>query len=178
MSALLMPKATAMWLVDNTSLTFEQIGKFCNLHPLEIQALADGDIVIRSADPTSGGQLSMDDIHACEKDPTKMLCATEKPRTVVRARKKETRYIPIAKRHDKPNAIAWLVKHHPEMTDAQISRLLGTTRPTIMNIRNRTHKDMEKIQAQSPVKLGLCNDDDLQNELEQANRVKSTAKES
>lgn len=166
-SNLLMPKATAMWLIDHTSLTFDQISRFCNLHLLEIQALADGETSIQPIDPISNYQLTWEDIHACEKDPQKdltlLIYEAQKKKVV----KKTSRYISIAKRHDKPSAIAWILKHHPEINDAQISRLLGTTRATIMNIRNKTHKDMAKITAKSPVHLNLCSQEDLEKTLQE-----------
>jgi hypothetical protein len=165
---LLMPKATATWLVENTALTFVQIADFCQLHHLEVQSIADGDTNIQGVDPIAAGQLSWDEIHRCEADGAERLVGIEKVEEVVPERKKRNRYIPIAKRSDKPSAILWLVKNHPELSDAQIVRLLGTTRATITSIRNRTHKESMTLRAQNPVNSGVCSEEALQAEIAEA----------
>lgn len=159
----LMPKATAVWLVENTSLTFQQIAEFCGLHELEIQAIADEEIVsgMSGMDPIQNGQLSKEEIERCQKDPDARLNmkTVDLPMPIQRA--KGARYTPIAKRQDKPDGIAWLLKHHPELTDAQIGKLLGTTKATISAVRDRSHWNSSNIRARDPVDLGLCSYMDL-----------------
>lgn len=167
---LLMPKATATWLVENTALTFAQIAAFCRLHPLEVQAIADGDTTIQGVDPVSAGLLTQDEIQRCEADQSAVLAGIEKVEEVLPERKKRSRYIPIAKRHDKPAGIIWLLKNHPELSDAQIVRLLGTTRATITALRNRTHKDSATLKAMNPVHSGVCTEEALQSELKEATK--------
>ncbi len=165
----LMPMATAVWLVDNTALTFRQIAKFCGLHELEVQGVADGTVGqnIVGLDPTLNGQLTWDEIHRCEADPKAelQLSAGAKP---TRTRTKGPRYTPLSKRQDKPDAIAWLLRHHPELSDAQISRLVGTTKPTIQAIRDKTHRNMQNIQPRDPVQLGLCRQLELDEAVQKA----------
>ena len=159
----LMPKATAVWLVENTGLRFEQIAVFCGLHPLEVQGIADEEVAIGivGLDPISRGQLSREEIEACESDPRRKLQLAE-PRVVLpRARSKGPRYTPVSKRQDRPNAISWLLRYHPELSDAQISRMVGTTKPTINAIRERSHWNIQNIRPQDPVSLGLCSQQDL-----------------
>ena len=153
----LMPVVTAVWLVDNTGLTFKQIADFCQLHELEVQGIADGTVAINmmGQDPTSHGQLTQDEIDRCVADPSSRLVLDAKS-VQASVRSKGPRYTPVSKRGDKPDAIAWLVRHHPELSDAQIGRLVGTTKPTIMAIRSRTHWNIKNIQANDPVALGLC----------------------
>ncbi len=154
----MMPKATAVWLVENTALTFRQIAEFCELHELEVQAIADEDIVVGMAgiDPIQAGQLTQEEIDRCQADPEAglVLKETDIPMPVQRSR--GARYTPIAKRQDKPDGIAWLLKHHPELTDAQISKLLGTTKNTINAVRDRSHWNSSNIRARDPMDLGLC----------------------
>ncbi len=154
----LMPKATAVWLIENTTLTFEQVADFCGLHPLEVQAIADGEVAVGivGRNPVQAGELTAEEIARCEQNPAARLQTA--PSTIPRAtvRTKGPRYTPVAKRHDKPNAIAWLLRNHPELSDAQISRLLGTTKNTITAIRDRTHWNTANIKPQHPVDLGLC----------------------
>ncbi len=154
----MMPKATAVWLVENTALTFRQIADFCQLHELEVQAIADEDIVVGMAgiDPIQAGQLTQEEIDRCQADPAARLelKETDIPMPVQRA--KGARYTPIAKRQDKPDGIAWLLKQHPELSDAQISRLLGTTKNTINAVRDRTHWNSSNIRGRDPMDLGLC----------------------
>jgi hypothetical protein len=170
MTQLLMPKATAVWLIDNTGLTFEQIGAFCDLHPLEIQAIADGEIGagMQGYDPIANSQLSTDEVARCEAEPEARLELSKSNLPQPTARTKGPRYVPVARRGDKPDAIAWLVKHHPELSDAQISRLIGTTKDTITKIRERTHWNISNIQAKHPAMLGLCKQQDLNAAIEKA----------
>lgn len=155
---LLMPKATAVWLVDNTSLSFEQIAQFCSLHPLEVKAIADGDSAqgIKGLDPVSTGQLTRDEIEKAQKNPAHKL-EMAKPKVVVPDRaKKAPRYTPVSRRQDRPNAILWLTRNHPELRDAQIIKLVGTTKPTIQSIRDRSHWNSANLTPSDPVILGLC----------------------
>ncbi|MBP6985574.1 MAG: DUF1013 domain-containing protein [Alphaproteobacteria bacterium] len=163
MSAPLMPKATAIWLLDNTTLTFDQIAAFCHLHVLEIQAIADGEIAAGMApfDPVEHGSLTFDEIKRCEKDASATLVAIILREEGAKKKKGSGRYVPVAKRADKPDALAWMLKHHPEVSDAEICRLLGTTSPTINAIRNKTHWNSANLKAKNPVLLGLCSQDDL-----------------
>jgi len=173
----LMPKATAVWLVENTSLTFDQIGEFCGLHPLEVQAIADGEVAVQmqGLDPLAAGQLTLEEIERCQKDPAARLkiSAEAVPVTVVKHR--GPRYTPIAKRQDKPDAIAWLLKSHPELSDGQISKLVGTTKPTIAAVRDRSHWNSPNIKPRHPVALGLCTMQELDAAVSRANRGKKTA---
>ncbi|MBP0613980.1 DUF1013 domain-containing protein [Jiella mangrovi] len=169
---LLMPKATAVWLVDNTSLSFEQIADFCTLHPLEVKAIADGESAqgIKGLDPVITGQLSRDEIERGEKDEKHKLKLAPPKVRVPESKRKAPRYTPVSKRQDRPNAILWLVRNHPEMKDAQISRLVGTTKNTIEQIRERTHWNSANLQPMDPVTLGLCSQIDLDLEVEKATR--------
>ena len=163
MAQLLMPKATAVWLVQNTTLTFDQIAEFCGLHALEVQGIADGEVAIGivGLDPTVNGQLTKDEIARCEADPAGRL-KMEKPSIPLPApRTKGPRYTPVAKRQDKPDAVAWLVRHHPELSDAQISKLIGTTKQTIAAVRDRSHWNFANLRPRDPVLLGLCTQSDL-----------------
>ncbi len=170
----LMPKATAVWLVENTALSFEQIAEFCKLHPLEVRSIADGDAAqgIKGLDPIQTGQLTRDEIEAGEADPKRKLkLAVPKVRlpepAVVR---KGGRYTPVSRRQDRPNAILWLVRNHPELKDSQIMRLVGTTKSTIQAIRDRTHWNSASLQPMDPVTLGLCSQ--IQLDLEVARAAK------
>ncbi len=160
----LMPKATAVWLIDNTMLTFDQIAEFCGLHQLEIQALADGEVApgMQGLDPIARGELSQDEIDRCQEDPSARLKMSKPDTPMPKARGKGARYTPVSKRGDRPNAIAWLLKNYPELADAQISKLVGTTKPTINAIRDRTHWNTPNIKPQNPVGLGICSGDDLE----------------
>ena len=170
---LLMPKATAVWLVENTTLTFEQIGAFCNLHPLEVQGIADGEVAIGivGLDPTINGQLTKEEIERCEKDGTQRLKMAKVSIPLPLTRSKGPRYTPVSKRQDKPDAVAWLVRHHPELTDAQISRLIGTTKQTIAAVRDRTHWNSPNLRPRDPVLLGLCTQTDLNNAILKARKA-------
>jgi hypothetical protein len=169
---LLMPKATAVWLVDNTSLTFEQIADFCKLHHLEVKAIADGEaaMTIKGLDPVSTGQLTREEIARAEADPNVRLNTADPKVRVPATKHKGPRYTPVSRRQDRPNAILWLLRSHPELKDAQIMRLVGTTKPTIDSIRNRTHWNANNLQPLDPVSLGLCSQIDLDFEVERAAR--------
>jgi hypothetical protein len=167
----LMPKATAVWLVDNTSLTFEQIAEFCGLHVLEVKGIADGDVAhgIKGMDPISSGQLTRDEIAKAETDSSYRLKLAEPKVEVPEVKtKRGPRYTPVSRRQDRPNAILWLLKNHPELKDSQIMRLVGTTKPTIIAIRERTHWNSGNLVAQDPVALGLCSQTDLDAEVKKA----------
>ena len=158
----LMPQATAVWLVDNTTLTFEQIAEFCNLHLLEVNAIADGEVAmgIVGLDPVANGQLSRDELDRCIAEQSARLVMSEQRKLPV-TKTRRTRYTPLSKRQDKPDAIAWLVRNVPDVTDPQISKLLGTTKNTIRAVRERTHWNAQNIRPRDPVMLGLCTQIDL-----------------
>lgn len=160
----LMPKATAVWLVENTALSFIQIADFCGLHELEIQAIADGDVGMgmQGLDPIGNGQLSQAEIDRCAADPTARLKIQRSTNPIPKARGKGARYTPVSKRQDRPDGIAWLLKNHPELQDVQIAKLLGTTKPTIKAIRDKTHWNSANITAKNPVTLGLCTEADVE----------------
>ncbi|MEO1330939.1 MAG: cell cycle transcriptional regulator TrcR [Pseudomonadota bacterium] len=162
MNTPLMPKATAVWLVDNTTLTFDQIAEFVGMHPLEIAGIADGEVAvgIKGFDPVANNQLSREEIEKAENDPKRSLKLLKPPKTPEQ-KKKAPRYTPLSKRQDRPAAIAWLVRNHPELADSQISKLLGTTKQTIEAIRNKTHWNSSNIVPVDPVALGLCRQLDL-----------------
>lgn len=175
----LMPKATAVWLVDNTTLTFRQIAEFTGLHELEISGIADGEVAIgmKGFDPITNSQLTADEIKRCESDPIQRL---QLMRRVMApdAKRKTPRYTPVSKRQDRPSAIAWLVRYHPEIEDSQISKLLGTTKPTIQSIRDRSHWNISNIQPVDPVALGLCTQIDLDATVQKAAEKKARLQES
>ena len=173
MTTPLMPKATAVWLVENTGLTFEQIAEFCGMHPLEIQGIADGEVAIGivGIDPVAASQLTREEIARCEGDRKARLQLLKKDLPQIVQQVKGARYTPIAKRQDKPSAIAWLLRHHQELTDAQVGHLLGTTKSTIQKVRDRSHWDMQNIKPTSPVMLGLCSQVALDDAIEKAARV-------
>lgn len=160
----LMPKATAVWLIDNTTLTFRQIAQFCGLHELEIKGIADGDVAtgIKGMDPIAAGQLKRDELDKAQADPNyHMRLAIKREDVPTPERRKGPRYTPVSRRQDRPDAIAWLVRNHPELSDAQISRLVGTTKPTIVSIRDRSHWNTPNIKPVDPVTLGLCSQIEL-----------------
>ena len=171
---LLMPKATAVWLVDNTALSFDQIAQFCKLHPLEVKAIADGEAAqgIKGLDPIATGQLSRDEIQRGEGDINHRLKRSEPKVRVPESKRRGPRYTPVSKRQDRPNAILWLVRNHPELKDAQLSRLVGTTKSTIEQIRDRTHWNATNLTPMDPVTLGLCSQIDLDLEVERASKGK------
>jgi len=168
----LMPKATAVWLVDKTTLTFDQVAEFCGLHKLEVQAIADGEVAVGivGLDPTMNAQLTQQEIERCENDPRARLKMVKSDLPQPIARTKGARYTPVAKRGEKPDAIAYLVKNHPELMDAQIARLLGTTKETIAKVRERSHWNSANIKPHNPVLLGLVKQADLEAALKRAQR--------
>ena len=174
MATPLMPKATAVWLVENTALTFEQIAEFCGLHALEVQAIADGEVAIQmqGLDPVANGQTSAEEIGLCQADSDRKLSLSPQaiPQQIVKH--KGPRYTPIAKRQDKPDAIAFLLRNHPELSEAQITRLIGTTKPTIAAVRDRTHWNSPNIKPRHPVGLGLCTLDELDQAIARALRAR------
>ena len=155
---ILMPKATAVWLVDNTSMTFEQIADFAGLHPLEVKGIADGEVArdIRGADPIANGQLTREELDKAQTDPSyRMKAQKSRHAELLKPVKKAPRYTPVSRRQDRPDAIAWFVRNHPEVTDAQIAKTLGTTKATIDQVRDRTHWNSANIKPVDPVTLGL-----------------------
>ena len=169
---LLMPKATAVWLVDNTALSFEQIAAFCGLHPLEVQGVADGDVAtgIMGVNPIQNGQLTREEIEKAEADPNYRMKISEPKVRVAAPKRKGPRYTPISRRNERPNAIKWLLRNHPEMKDAQIMRLVGTTKSTIDAVRDGTHWNNANITPMDPVTLGLCSQIDLDLEVSRASK--------
>jgi hypothetical protein len=167
-----MPKATAVWLVDNTTLSFEQIADFCGLHVLEVQAIADGEVApgMQGIDPVANGQLLQSEIDRCQADPDGRMQMAKQDLPQPKARPKGPRYTPIAKRADKPDAIAYLLKTYPQLSDAQISRLIGTTKATINAVRDRSHWNAPNIKPRSPLELGLCTRQDLEEAVARAGR--------
>jgi hypothetical protein len=166
----LMPKATAVWLIEKTALTFKQIAEFCGMHPLEVQAIADGEVAqgIVGYDPVANGQLTAEEIRLGEQDPERALrlAPTSNPPP---KRQKGARYTPVSKRNDRPDAIVFLLRNFPQLSDAQISKLLGTTKETIQKVRDRTHWNSANIKPRDPVILGLCTQTDLNAMVAQAN---------
>ncbi len=181
----LMPKATAVWLIDNTTLTFDQIANFCGLHPLEVKGIADGEVApgIVGMDPVANGQLNKAEIARCEADSEQQLSIIASPVPLPKNRTKGARYTPVSKRQDRPDAIAWLLKFHPEIADAQIQKLLGTTKATINSVRDRSHWNATNIKPRDPVSLGICTQMELDRlvllaQKKKINREKRSADES
>ncbi len=173
----LMPKATAVWLVENSSLTFEQIADFCDLHALEVQGIADDEVAIgiQGLDPIVRNQVTREEIDRCEKDPSARLKLAEQDLPKPLKRTKGPRYTPVAKRQDKPDGVAWLLRHHPELKVSQVARLIGTTKNTIEAVRERTHWNSSNIRPRDPVLLGLCHQGDLNQAVEKARRAAERA---
>ncbi|MEP7239974.1 MAG: cell cycle transcriptional regulator TrcR [Devosia sp.] len=169
-TSLLMPKATAVWLVDNTALSFEQIAAFCSLHPLEVQGVADGDVAggIMGVNPLQNGQLTREEIEKAEADPEYRMQLLDPKVHVPATKRRGPRYTPISRRTERPNAIRWLLRNHPELKDAQIMRLVGTTKSTIDSVRDNSHWNSTNIQPMDPVTLGLCSQIDLDLEVKRA----------
>ncbi len=159
----LMPKATAVWLIEKTSLSFDQIADFVGMHPLEVQAIADGEVAqgIIGYDPVLNGQISREEIARCEADGNARLEMLPSTLPVPKSRGRGARYTPVSKRNDRPDGIAWLLRNHPKLTEAQIAKLLGTTKETIAKVRDRSHWNSANIKARDPVILGLCTQSDL-----------------
>jgi len=166
----LMPKATAVWLIDKTALTFTQIADFCGMHPLEVQAIADGEVAqgIVGYDPVANGQVTAADIRRCEADPEARLKLAANALPAVK-RTRGARYTPVAKRNDRPDAIAYLLRNYPHLTDAQVIKLLGTTKDTIQKVRDKHHWNSANIKPVDPVMLGLCSQGDLNGMVASAN---------
>lgn len=171
----LMPKATAVWLIDNTKLTFDQIARFCGLHVLEVKGIADGEVAIGivGLDPVGNGQLGPNEIERCEKDPSADLKLLAPTVPLQRQKTKGAKYTPVSKRQDRPDAIAWLLKYHPEVQTAQIQKLLGTTKATIDRVKNHTHPNHANIKPRDPVYLGICSQMELDRVLLLAAKRKS-----
>jgi uncharacterized protein len=177
MAAPLMPKATAIWLVENTALTFEQIATFCELHILEVQAIADGESGTNmiGLNPFTTGQLSEQEVKRCEQDTQARLVLNPIVTADSVLGKKTRKYTPVSKRQDRPDAIAWLLKFHPELSDPAIARLLGTTKNMINSVRSKTHWNSQNIKPRSPVHLGLCRQVELDAAIEKAQKEAAEA---
>jgi len=180
----LMPKATAVWLVENTVLTFEQIGELCGLHPLEVKGIADEEVAIgiQAVDPIANSQLTQAEIDRCSADPATSLQIAESDIPKPRLRTSGPKYTPVTKRQERPAAIMWLLRYHPELSDAQVGRIVGTTKPTIASVRDRTHWNISNIKPNDPVSLGMCTQAELDENvtkarLRQANKAKKIARE-
>jgi uncharacterized protein len=173
----LMPKATAVWLIENTALSFEQIAEFCNMHALEVQAIADGEVAVGivGMDPVANGQLSREEIARVEKDPKARLKMASQDLPLPKAKAKGPRYTPVSKRQERPDAVQWLLKQYPELTDAQICRLVGTTKATINAVRDRTHWKFASIKPHDPVDLGMCSLEELHAAVTRARRARARA---
>lgn len=171
----LMPKATAVWLIDNTKLTFDQIARFCGLHVLEVKGIADGEVAVGivGLDPVGNGQLAPGEVERCEKDPSADLKLLAPTVPLQRQKTKGAKYTPVSKRQDRPDAIAWLLKYHPEVQTAQIQKLLGTTKATIDRVKNHTHPNHANIKPRDPVYLGICSQMELDRVLLLAAKRKS-----
>ncbi|MDQ2094477.1 DUF1013 domain-containing protein [Rhodalgimonas zhirmunskyi] len=171
----IMARATAVWLVDNTTMSFKQIADFCGMHELEVQGIADGDVAqgVKGFDPIANNQLTQEEIDAAEKNPTHKLKLKFNAAAVGEEKRRGPRYTPLSKRQDRPASILWLVKFHPELSDAQVSKLVGTTKPTIQAIRERTHWNIANIQPIDPVALGLCKQSELDAAVQKANAKKA-----
>jgi len=174
MPAPLMPKATAVWLVENTSLTFDQIADFCGLHPLEVQAIADGEVAVQmqGLDPVANGQTTTEENERCQADPEARLKLSDQAVPQQFVKHKGPRYTPISKRQDKPDAIMYLLRSHPELSEGQISKLIGTTKPTIAAVRDRTHWNSPNIKPRHPVSVGLCTMEELDRAVTRARRLR------
>lgn len=161
----LMPKATTVWLIENTTLSFTQIAEFCGLHVLEVQGIADEEVAvgIKGKNPIASGELTSENISECENDVSKKLeLQFTKIISSSRKKRKSPRYTPLSRRQDRPNAISWLLKFHPELSDSQISKLIGTTKSTITQIRERSHWNIQNVTQKDPIMLGLCSQNDLE----------------
>jgi uncharacterized protein len=167
-----MPKATAVWLVENTTLTFKQIAEFCNLHELEIKGIADGDVAkgIKAYNPILAGQILREEIESCSKDPNKKLSIIKKADVVEIKKRKKPKYTPLSKRQDRPDAILWLCKNASELTDGQIAKLVGSTKGTVSLIRKRSYWNFSSLKPRDPVILALCTQETFQKSLDKAKR--------
>jgi len=167
-----MPKATAVWLVENTTLTFKQIAEFCNLHELEIKGIADGDVAkgIKAYNPILAGQLTREEINVSSKDPNRKLNLIERAGEVQVKERKRPKYTPLSKRQDRPDAALWLLKNYSEFTDGQVSKLVGSTKGTVSLIRKRSYWNFSNLRAKDPVILGLCSQEVFEKSLEKAKK--------
>ena len=168
----LMPKATAVWLVENTSISFKQIANFCNLHEVEVQGIADGDVAkgIKAYNPILAGQLTREEIQLSSDDVNRPLELNKKVIEISKKKKKKIKYIPLSKRQDRPDTVLWLIKNCNELTDSQISKLIGTTKNTVLSIRKKNYWNYNSLSAKDPVAINLCTQLDLQNAIEKAKR--------
>ena len=174
-----MPKATAVWLVENTKISFKQIADFCSLHELEVKGIADGDVAkgIKAYNPILAGQLTRDEIEACSKDSNRLLAINIKTLDIKKERKKP-RYVPLSKRQDRPEAVLWLLKNHPQLSDGQIGKLVGSTKNTVTLIRNKNYWNFSNLSAKDPVVSNLCSQIDIKNASAKADRrIKRKKKE-
>ena len=177
----LMPKATAVWLVENTKISFKQIADFCNLHELEVKGIADGDVEkgIKAYNPILAGQLTREEIVASSKDSNRPLALSKKNLDIsisISTRKKKPRYVPLSKRQDRPNAALWLIKNYPKLSDKQIAKLVGSTKNTISLIKNNNYWNSSNLTPKDPVVSSLCSQIDIENAVEKANRKDSAEK--
>ena len=168
----LMPKATAVWLVENTSLSFKQIADFCNLHEVEVQGIADGEVAkgIKAYNPIIAGQLSREEIEHSSKDVQRSLQLLKKELNIPTKERKKPKYTPLSKRQDRPDAILWLIKNYPELLNAQIARLIGTTKNTVISIKKRSYWNFNNLSPKDPIAINLCSQLDLENALKKAKR--------
>ena len=166
-----MPKATAVWLVENTKISFKQIADFCSLHELEVKGIADGDVAkgIKAYNPILAGQLTREEIEACSKDINKKIVLNKK-NLDIKSQQKKTRYVPLSKRQDRPDAIVWLIKNYPQLSDGQIAKLIGSTKNTASLIRNKNYWNSSNLSAKDPVVSNLCSQIDIQKAAEKADR--------
>ena len=174
----LMPKATAVWLVENTKISFKQIADFCNLHELEVKGIADGDVEkgIKAYNPILAGQLTREEIVASSKDSNRPLVLSKKNLDIsISTRKKKPRYVPLSKRQDRPNAALWLIKNYPKLSDRQIGKLVGSTKNTVSLIKNNNYWNSSNLTPKDPVVSSLCSQIDIKNAVEKAN-LKATGK--
>ena len=167
----LMPKATAVWLVENTKISFKQIADFCKLHELEVKGIADGDVAkgIKAYNPILAGQLTREEIEACSKDSNRMLAINIKTLDIKKERKKP-RYVPLSKRQDRPEAVLWLLKNQPQLSDGQIGKLVGSTKNTVTLIRNKNYWNSSNLSPKDPVVSNLCSQIDIKNAVDKADR--------
>ena len=175
----LMPKATAVWLVENTTLTFDQIGDFCGMHVLEVQAIADGEVAtgIVGLDPISNGQLTKEEIDRVATNPKSRLKMSPMPESMPKPKSRGPRYTPVSKRQERPDAVAWLLRQYPELSDAQISKLVGTTKTTINAVRGKTHWKATSLKPHDPVDLGMCSLEELHAAVQRARRIAARAEQ-
>jgi len=168
----LMPKATAVWLVENTKISFKQIADFCNLHELEVKGIADGDVEkgIKAYNPILAGQLTREEIVASSKDSNRSLVLNKKNLDIISTRKKKPRYIPLSKRQDRPNAALWLIKNYPKLSDRQIGKLVGSTKNTVSLIKNNNYWNSSNLTPKDPVVSSLCSQIDIKNAVDKSNR--------